>query len=110
MGVAFGQPFPAIKDINDERAYRYMGMQPGDKAEDIDLGYVFIGSCTNARLSDLELAAKIVKGKHIAPNLTAIVVPGSRPVKQAAERLGIDVILKKLALSGENQGVRCVSA
>ena len=104
MGVAFGQPFPAIKDINDERAYRYMGMQPGDKAEDIDLGYVFIGSCTNARLSDLELAAKIVKGKHIAPNLTAIVVPGSRPVKQEAERLGLDVIFKEAGFEWREPG------
>lgn len=92
MGVEFGQPFPEIKDMNDERAYHYMDMKPGEKAEDIDLGYVFIGSCTNARLSDLQLAAKIVKGKHISPNLTAIVVPGSRPVKKEAERLGLDKI------------------
>lgn len=92
MGVEFGQPFPEIKDMNDERAYHYMDIKPGDKAEDIDLGYVFIGSCTNARLSDLQLAAKIVKGKHISPKLTAIVVPGSRPVKKEAERLGLDKI------------------
>ena len=64
------------------------------EAEDIDLGYIFIGSCTNARLSDLQLAARFVKGKKIAPNLTAIVVPGSRPVKQAAEKIGLDKIFK----------------
>jgi len=92
MGVEFDQPFPEIKDFNDERAYEYMDVKPGEYAKDIDLGYVFIGSCTNARLSDLELAAKFVKGKHIAPTLTAIVVPGSRPVKKEAERLGLDKI------------------
>ena len=92
MGVEFDQPLPEIKDFNDERAYEYMDVKPGEYAKDIDLGYVFIGSCTNARLSDLELAAKFVKGKHIAPTLTAIVVPGSRPVKKEAERLGLDKI------------------
>ncbi|MEJ7351197.1 aconitase family protein, partial [Staphylococcus epidermidis] len=51
MGVNFSSPFPEIKDSNDERAYHYMGLKPGQKAEDIELGYVFLGSCTNARLS-----------------------------------------------------------
>lgn len=92
MGVAFDEAFPAIKDINDERAYQYMGIRPGQKIEEIELGYIFIGSCTNARLSDLVLAAKFVKGKKIASNVTAIVVPGSRPVKRAAEKMGLDKI------------------
>ncbi|HFU4012254.1 TPA: 3-isopropylmalate dehydratase large subunit [Streptococcus suis] len=92
MGVAFDQAFPEVTDMNDERAYGYMGLKPGQTAADIELGYIFIGSCTNARLSDLELAARFVKGKKIAPNLTAIVVPGSRPVKRAAEKLGLDKI------------------
>lgn len=92
MGVSFGQAFPEIRDLNDERAYQYMDLQSGQTAADIELGYVFIGSCTNARLSDLKLAAQFVKGKKIAPNLTAIVVPGSRPVKRAAEKIGLDKI------------------
>ena len=41
MGVSFNTPFPEINDVNDERAYNYMGLEPGQKAEDIDLGYVF---------------------------------------------------------------------
>lgn len=92
MGVEFTEEFPQIKDFNDERAYSYMDLKPGQKVSDIDLGYVFIGSCTNARLSDLILAADIVKGKKIASSLTAIVVPGSRPVKKAAEKMGLDKI------------------
>ena len=92
MGVAFGEKFPEIRDVNDERAYDYMGEKPGQTIDQIDIGYVFIGSCTNGRLCDLEEAAKYVKGKHIASTLTAIVVPGSRPVKRAVEELGLDKI------------------
>lgn len=92
MGIEFTETFPEIKDFNDERAYQYMDLKPGGRPEEIDLGYVFIGSCTNARLSDLQLAADIVKGHHISDKLTAIVVPGSRPVKIAAEALGLDKI------------------
>ena len=78
--------------MNDERALQLHGLGAWSKPADIELGYIFIGSCTNARLSDLQLAARFVKGKKIAPNLTAIVVPGSRPVKRAAEKLGLDKV------------------
>ena len=90
--------------MNDGRAYHYMGLRPGQKAEDINLGYIFIGSCTNARLSDLQLAARIVKGKKISPNLTAIVVPGSRPVKRAAEKIGLDKIFKDAGFEWREPG------
>ena len=93
MGVAITEAFPAIKDFNDERAYAYMELQPGQKGADIPLGYVFIGSCTNGRLSDLEEAARVVQGKKIKAGITGLVVPGSRPVRKAAERLGLDQIL-----------------
>ena len=104
MGVDFETPFPEIRDMNDKRAYHYMDLEPGQKPADIELGYIFIGSCTNARLSDLELAAKFVKGKKIAPNLTAIVVPGSRPVKQAAEKLGLDKIFMDAGFEWRDPG------
>ena len=81
MGVSFSTPFPEINDLNDERAYNYMGLEPGQTARDIPLGYVFLGSCTNARLSDLIEASKIVDGHTVHSNITAIVVPGSRSVK-----------------------------
>ncbi|WEV61057.1 3-isopropylmalate dehydratase large subunit [Streptococcaceae bacterium ESL0729] len=92
MAVEYTESLPEVLDFNDERAYSYMDLNPGQMVSDIDLGYVFIGSCTNARLSDLILAANIVKGKKVADKLTAIVVPGSRPVKKAAEEMGLDKI------------------
>ena len=104
MGVSFDQPFPEIRDMNDERAYNYMDMAPGQRVGDIEIGYVFIGSCTNARLSDLMLAAEFVKGKQIADNLTAIVVPGSRPVKQAAEALGLDKVFRDAGFEWRDPG------
>lgn len=92
MGVPFGQQFPEIKDQNDERAYRYMDLEPGQTAADIPLGFVFIGSCTNARLSDLIEAAKYVKGGKVPSHVQAMVVPGSRSVRNAAAELGLDKI------------------
>lgn len=104
MGVSFNTPFPAIENINDERAYQYMGLKPGEKAEDIELGYVFLGSCTNARLSDLVEASKFVEGRHVHPNITAIVVPGSRSVKHQAEALGLDKVFKEAGFQWREPG------
>lgn len=104
MGVSFNTPFPTIENINDERAYQYMGLKPGEKAEDIELGYVFLGSCTNARLSDLVEASKFVEGHHVHPNITAIVVPGSRSVKHQAEALGLDKIFKEAGFQWREPG------
>ncbi|MGV3275195.1 3-isopropylmalate dehydratase large subunit [Staphylococcus sp. 11261D007BR] len=104
MGVHFSTPFPEIKNDNDERAYRYMGLKPGQTASDIPLGYVFLGSCTNARLSDLKEASKYVKNQKVHPNITAIVVPGSRKVKQQAEQLGLDTIFKDAGFEWREPG------
>ncbi len=81
-----------------------MDLAPGQKAADIPVGYVFLGSCTNARLSDLQLAARIVKGRKIAEQVTAIVVPGSRPVKRAAEKLGLDKIFMEAGFEWRDPG------
>ncbi|ATH59652.1 3-isopropylmalate dehydratase large subunit [Staphylococcus nepalensis] len=104
MGVSFNTPFPEIEDVNDERAYNYMGLEPGQKAEDIELGYVFLGSCTNARLSDLIEASHIVEGNQVHPNITAIVVPGSRTVKIEAEKLGLDKVFKNAGFEWREPG------
>ena len=78
-----------LKRQGYERALQYMGLQPGQKITDIKLDTVFIGSCTNSRLEDLRMAAQYVKGKHVAPNVRAMVVPGSMQVRRMAEEEGI---------------------
>lgn len=92
MGVSFNTPFPEIQDHNSQLAYEYMALKPGQQAADIPIEYVFIGSCTNGRLSDLQEAANIIKNKKVKEGVTGIVVPGSRPVRHAAEKIGLDKI------------------
>lgn len=70
-------------------ALQYMGLTPGTPITDIAVQHVFIGSCTNSRISDLKAAAEMVKGKKVAPGVRALVVPGSQQVKQQAEEEGI---------------------
>lgn len=104
MGVSFSTPFPEIQNVNDERAYQYMGLKPGQLATDIPLGYVFLGSCTNARISDLVEASHIVKGNQVHENITAIVVPGSRQVKKEAEAMGLDTFFKDAGFEWREPG------
>lgn len=94
MSIPIDQQLPPIKNADDQKAYEYVGLHPGQAAVDIPIQYAFFGSCTNGRLSDLKIAANVLRGHHIAPGLTALVVPGSRAVKEAAERLGLDKIFK----------------
>lgn len=74
------------------RALEYMGLEPGTKIVDIKIDRVFIGSCTNGRIEDLRAAAKIIAGKKISPNVSAMVVPGSGLVKEQAQMEGLDKI------------------
>lgn len=104
MAVSFDKAFPEIKDHNDQLAYDYMALHPGQKASDIPIEYVFIGSCTNGRLSDLQEAAEVIRGKKVKSSVTAIVVPGSRPVKKAAEKLGLDQIFKAAGFQWREPG------
>jgi 3-isopropylmalate/(R)-2-methylmalate dehydratase large subunit len=80
--------------VKAEQAFAYMGLAPGAPIAGVKVDRVFIGSCTNARISDLRAAADIIKGKHAAPGVTAMVVAGSTSVKRAAEREGLDRIFK----------------
>lgn len=77
-----------------ERAQKYMDVQAGTKISDLPIDGAFIGSCTNARLSDLRAAATILKGRRVAGGIKAICVPGSMLVKKAAEAEGLDEIFK----------------
>ncbi|MBI2617320.1 3-isopropylmalate dehydratase large subunit [Candidatus Gottesmanbacteria bacterium] len=78
--------------ITSEKALTYMALKPGMRLEGFPIDYVFIGSCTNARISDLREAAKIIKGKKVKNTVTAWVVPGSRQIKRQAEKEGLDKI------------------
>lgn len=104
MGMNIDEKFPEIKDHNDERAYSYMGLEPGGSPFDIPVKHVFIGSCTNGRLVDLQEAAKIVKGRKVHPNIKAVVVPGSQVVKREAEKTGLAQIFKDAGFEWREAG------
>ena len=82
------------KRLSILRSLDYMGLKPKMKISDIKIDKVFIGSCTNGRIEDLREASKIIKGQKIAPNVKAMVVPGSGLVKKQAEDEGIDKLFK----------------
>ena len=87
-----------------ERALKYMDLEPGTKISDIKVEAVFIGSCTNGRLIDLISVAKVVKGKRVNPNVTALIVPGSQLVKRSAERIGLHKIFHEAGFEFRNAG------
>ena len=86
----------AIADEARARAVQgaldYMGLQAGAAIAGTPVDWVFIGSCTNSRLSDLQAAAQVVRGRKVAPGVRAWVVPGSEIVKRDAEALGLDQV------------------
>ena len=86
------------------RSLEYMGLKPNMKISDIKVDTIFIGSCTNGRIEDLRLAAKLLKGKKIAKNVTAMVVPGSGLVKQQAEDEGLDKIFTNAGFQWREPG------
>ena len=99
VSVTGSVPDPQKEKDEDRRASMnrsldYMGLIPNTKITDIKVDRIFIGSCTNGRIGDLRDAAKILKGKKIAQNVNAMVVPGSGLVKQQAEEEGIDKVFK----------------
>ena len=98
QGIGVDETVPSLEQTTpDERplaaeAYRYMGLQPGEPIAGIPVDVCFIGSCTNGRLSDLEAAASVARGRRVAAGIRAFVVPGSEQVAAAAEALGLDQV------------------
>ena len=87
------------------RALEYMGLRPGTRIVDIALDRVFIGSCTNSRIEDLRLVARVVAGKKVSPTLKeALVVPGSRVIKAQAEKEGLDKIFTAAGFEWRDAG------
>jgi len=83
-----------IPKTMDEKALAYMNVSAGEKLSELKIGGAFIGSCTNSRISDLRAAAKVLEGRKVADNVTAICVPGSMAVRREAEAEGLDKIFK----------------
>ncbi|WP_203364127.1 3-isopropylmalate dehydratase large subunit [Bacillus sp. REN10] len=111
MGSGISATVPNPNDFDREadqesvaRALEYMGLEAGTKLADIPIDYVFIGSCTNSRISDLRAAAEVAKGRKVQPGVTAIVVPGSQAVKQVAESEGLDQIFTEAGFEWRESG------
>jgi 3-isopropylmalate/(R)-2-methylmalate dehydratase large subunit len=87
-----------------ERALAYMALEPGTPISEIAIDRVFIGSCTNARIEDLRLVARIVDGRRVHPSVRAMVVPGSAAVRRQAEEEGLDGVLQRAGFEWRRAG------
>ena len=91
-------------DTGFARALEYMGLEAGDALLEHPVDVVFIGSCTNSRLSDLRLAASVLRGRRIAPGVRMLVVPGSQSVKREAEAEGLDRVFRDAGAEWRESG------
>lgn len=115
-GINPGQSSPVtarlarLGDLPDEdragvaEAYGYMGWTGGERIAGTRIDVAFVGSCTNGRLSDLKEAARVVKGRKVAPHVKALAVPGSAAVKAAAEREGLDEVFRAAGFEWREAG------
>jgi len=92
MGISVNENIPAPGNESEEKALKYMGLVAGQSVGDISINYVFIGSCTNARIEDFRSVAEFVKGKRRAENINALIVPGSQQVVKQIYDEGLDKI------------------
>ena len=89
QSIQIGERVPEPQSEGDERALQYMALTPGQSLEGLPIDRVFIGSCTNGRLEDLEAAAAVLRGRRVREGLRVLVVPGSMAVKAIAEERGL---------------------
>ena len=101
MGIAVDAPVPTPSHLADaserralEKALQYMALTPGESLLGKSVDVVFLGSCTNSRISDLRLAASVMRGQRVASTVRMLVVPGSQEVKRQAEAEGLDEIFR----------------
>ena len=107
MAIPVDGRVPAASEVPDkanERAYAYMGFEPGQLLIGQPVDVVFVGSCTNGRLDDLRAAAGVMKGRHVAANTRMLVVPGSQRVKRDAEREGLADIFRAAGAEWRESG------
>src|SRR5512133_1980988 len=102
MGMRITDRIPTVESFTEgsqktafEKAMPYMGLHPGQSLLGQKVDVVFIGSCTNSRISDLRLAASLLKGRKVSDGTRVMVVPGSQDVKKQAEQEGLDTIFKE---------------
>ncbi|MFB6222400.1 MAG: 3-isopropylmalate dehydratase large subunit [Haloarcula sp.] len=110
QGIGLDDPIPAPEELNEDkqdtarRAQEHMRVEPGETMEGYDIDVAFLGSCTNARLPDLRRAARIVKGREVADDVRAFVVPGSQRVQRTAEEEGLKDIFEEAGFEWRNAG------
>jgi len=111
MGVRISERIPDPAMLSDpaqkaalDKALTYMGLQPGRSLLGKKVDVVFIGSCTNGRLSDLRQAASVLKDRKVAAGMRVLVVPGSQEVKRQAEAEGLDRIFKQAGAEWRESG------
>jgi 3-isopropylmalate/(R)-2-methylmalate dehydratase large subunit len=96
--------FTASERASIQEALDFMDFHGGEPIRGTRIDVAFIGSCTNSRLSDLQEAARIVQGRHVAPHVKALVVPGSESIRQAAERAGLDRVFRDAGFEWRGAG------
>ena len=96
--------YPATEHTLIREALQFMDLKEGQPIKGIKIDVAFIGSCTNSRISDLREAAAVAKGRHVAPNVRALVVPGSQLVREQAQREGLDRIFTEAGFDWREAG------
>jgi 3-isopropylmalate/(R)-2-methylmalate dehydratase large subunit len=111
MAVPISRALPEASDFADgaqraafEKALSYMALEPGRSLLGHPVNVVFVGSCTNSRITDLRLAASIFRGRHVAKGVRTLVVPGSKQVKRQAEAEGLDKIFMEAGAEWREAG------
>jgi 3-isopropylmalate/(R)-2-methylmalate dehydratase large subunit len=111
MGVPISAPIPdpdSVPDVSQRqamvKALDYMALKPGAPLLGHPIDVVFIGSCTNGRISDLRQAAELMKGRQVKEGVRVLVVPGSQQVKRQAEAEGLDRIFKEAGADWRESG------
>ncbi|MEX2532604.1 MAG: 3-isopropylmalate dehydratase large subunit [Nitriliruptoraceae bacterium] len=111
QSIAISGRVPTLAEAPDEatatqwrRAFEYMGLNGGERLNELKLDKVFIGSCTNGRIEDLRDAASIIKGRTVADHVHAMIVPGSGLVKDQAEKEGLDTIFRDAGFDWRDPG------
>ena len=110
QGVEVSSSLPKFDELDEkeheitQKAYEHMGFKEGQEIAGAKIDVAFVGSCTNGRISDFRAAAEVVKGRKVASHVKALAVPGSRKVKQQAEKEGLDVIFRDAGFEWREAG------